>query len=123
MDLTTAITIFVIGSLAVLSLYYQIYVLAAETKIESTIVAYMTEICEEIDLLNYEDVDTEEEIKSNVIDKVKVPEQYKITTTVDKYIDENSSAQDLVERISFKIEYTVANSKNSYTISKIKVKE
>lgn len=122
-DLTTALIIFIIGSVSVLNLYYQIYTLTVKTKIESTIIGYMTEICEEIDLRNYEDVDTPQDIQSNVIDKAKVPEQYKIKTTVDKYNEDNSEAEDIVERINFLIEYKVGNSNNSYTISKIKVRE
>ena len=60
-DYVTSIIILILGSVAVLTMYLGIYKTMAKTKIDEAIIGYVTEICETIDLNNYEDVDTKEE--------------------------------------------------------------
>lgn len=119
-DLTTALIIFIIGGVSIVTLYYNIFLLTAKIKIESTIIACLTDICETIDLLSYEEVDTVEKIKTNVIDQANVPSQYTINTEIDNY---SGNFDNSIERITFIINYQVGNSNSSYTINKIKVKE
>ena len=112
-----------LGSIAVLAMYLGIYKTMAKTKIDEAIIGYVTEICETIDLRNYEDVDTKEEI-NQLIQTVKIPSNYNVVCeNIIKYAEENSSNQDVVEKVNLRIKYTVDNTERDFTISKMKVKE
>ena len=122
-DYATAIIILMLGSIAVLAMYLGIYKTMAKTKIDEAIIGYVTEICETIDLRNYEDVDTKEEI-NQLIQTVKIPSNYNVVCeNIIKYAEENSSNQDVVEKVNLRIKYTVDNTERDFTISKMKVKE
>lgn len=123
-DYVLAIIIFVIGSVAVMGLYLSIYMNMAKIKIDETIIGYITEVCEQIDLLNYEEVDTQSEI-NDMISQMDIPLQYSVVCdSIEKFDNtENSENIDIVQRINIRINYTVDNIERNYLISKLKVKE
>ncbi|MBR3325160.1 MAG: hypothetical protein IKG14_03855 [Clostridia bacterium] len=123
-DYITAVIIFMIGSVTVLGLYVSNYKSMAKIKIDETIIGYITEICENIDLVNYENIDTQEEV-NQIIDSIDIPEQYIVEcASVEKYSNnELQDTLDLVMRINLRVRYSFDNLSRDYVISKIKVKE
>ena len=123
-DYVIATLIFLAGSVAVLALYYNIYVSVAKIKIEETIIGYVTEICEMIDLENYENVNSEEEIEE-LIAKANIPTVYSVYCSgIEHYNNYNSGDdRDIIERISININYDIEGTNRLYTISKVKIKE
>lgn len=122
-DVATGIVIFIIASTVILELYYQIYVHTVSIKIHETAIGYITEIFESIDLAQYDDVDTVEEIENNIIkDTIKSPYQYQVE--IDKYSEDVPESKDLVERITIKISYNINEKENrSFEMNKIKIRE
>jgi len=123
-DISTGIIVFIIGSVAVLGLYLTIYKSMARIKIDEMIISYITEICENIDLKNYEDVNTKQKIDS-LIAEVNIPEGYNIScdSIEESSIIANNDKSDVVKKINLKVEYKLNNETRDYIVSKIKVKE
>lgn len=125
-DIVTGLILFLIGTAAVLNLYLQIYKNSITLKINETILGYVTEIFEEIDLENYDDI-TDERV-DNIILAANIPEQYTITKTIAKYKDIVQAANglninDYVKRISLRIQYSIDDTNRDFTISKVKIRE
>jgi len=115
-DYITAVILFIFGSVAVLALYYNVYTLKVKIKIDETIIGYMTEICETIDLKQYEEVDTVQEI-TQIIQSAKIPSEYNVVCEgIENY-------KDSVEKIKFKITYTLKDITRDFELNKVKVKE
>jgi len=131
-DYMIAIAIFMIGAVTVSYLYINIYKLSAKVKIDEAVIGYITEICEQIDLISYENVSTVEqvndEIINNTLKNTPIKDLVKIECTeVEKFDEANTTEyKNYVERIHLKIiiKYESLN-KNTreYYINKIKVKE
>lgn len=121
-DYVVAIIIFMIGSVAVLGLYYNMYKTMSKIKIDETIIGYITEICEDIDLENYRDVDTEEEI-NEIIRSANIPEQYLVECIGIEKQNDTNEALDVVQKINIKVSYSYGDSNREYVIKKVKVKE
>ena len=131
-DYMIAIVIFMIGAVTVSYLYINIYKLSAKVKIDEAVIGYITEICEQIDLISYENVSTVEqvndEIINNTLKNTPIKDLVKIECTeVEKFDEANTTEyKNYVERIhlKIKIKYESLN-KNTreYYINKIKVKE
>lgn len=121
-DYVVAIIIFMIGSVAVLGLYYNMYKTMSKIKIDETIIGYITEICEDIDLENYRDVDTEEEI-NQIIRSANIPEQYLVECIGIEKQNDTNEALDVVQKINIKVSYSYGDSNREYVIKKVKVKE
>ena len=131
-DYMIAIAIFMIGAVTVSYLYINIYKLSAKVKIDEAVIGYITEICEQIDLISYENVSTVEqvndEIINNTLKNTPIKDLVKIECTeVEKFDEANKTEyKNYVERIhlKIKIKYESLN-KNTreYYINKIKVKE
>ena len=130
-DYMIAIAIFMIGAVTVSYLYINIYKLSAKVKIDEAVIGYVTEICEQIDMENYENVSTVDQV-DNVINKTLENSPIKglveiKCTEVEKFDEANKTEyKNYVERIhlKIKIKYESLN-KNTreYYINKIKVKE
>ena len=121
-DYITAIILFMISSVAILALYVNTYKEMAKIKVDETIIGYITEICENIDLVNYTNVDTQTKVEQ-LINEINIPEQYNITCdSIEKYNDA-TDASDLVLKINLRVNYSFDNLNRDYVISKIKVKE
>lgn len=127
-DYMIAIVLFMLGATMVSYMYLQIYKLSAKVKIDEAIIGYVTEICEQIDLENYENVSTVEQV-DNVINKTlentPIKDLVEIKCTeVEKFSEKYNVANDYVERIHLTIKYTSLNQNvRNYTINKLKVKE
>lgn len=124
LDYVIAILIFISGSVAALGLYLSIYTSMAKIKINETIVGYITEICETIDLEVYNTVDTKAEINT-LIGRANIPPQYKVECIgIDKYNGATEGEEnDVIEKINIKVNYEIDGNDREYIISKVKVKE
>ena len=123
-DYVVAIIIFVAGSVAVLGLYYNIYLSISKIRVDQRIIAHITEICEMIDLQNFENVDTVEEVDS-IIESAEIPENYYVKCIgIENY---NNYAQgderNCVERVNLLVSYSIDGYEREYTVSKVKIKE
>ncbi|MBR3134021.1 MAG: hypothetical protein IKG56_00990 [Clostridia bacterium] len=123
-DYVVALIVFLLGSVAVLGLYLNVYKTMSKIKIDETIIGYMTEICETIDLENYETVDSKDKVQA-LVDSVAIPNQYKVEcSSVDKYNNaREGEEQDIIEKINFRISYKIDDMQREYILSKVKVKE
>lgn len=125
-DIATGIIIIIISSTAILALYYQIYIHMVSIKIHETAIVYITDIFEQIDLADYDSVDTESEIKDSII-KNQIQEPYTYEIAVDKYIESSENTtqnKDIIEKITIKISYQINDKENrTFEMSKIKIKE
>lgn len=122
-DYITAIIVFMISSVAILALYISVYKNMSKIKVDETIIGYITEICENIDLVNYSNVDTQEKVNS-LINEIEIPEQYSVLCeSVEKYADEDNNSLDLVCKINLRVNYSFDSLNRNYVISKVKVKE
>lgn len=121
-DYITSIVVFMIGSVAILSLYVITYKNMAKIKVDETIIGYITEICENIDLVNYNNVDTTAEV-DQLISMIDIPNQYNVRCdSIEKYSDNNDEL-DLVFKINLRVSYSFDGLDRDYVISKTKVKE
>jgi hypothetical protein len=126
-DYMIAIVLFMLGATMVSYMYLQIYKLSAKVKIDEAIIGYVTEICEQIDMENYENVSTVEQV-NNVINKTlentPIKDLVEIKCTEVEKFSEKYNVNDYVERIHLTIKYTSLNQNaRNYTINKLKVKE
>lgn len=126
-DMVIGMIIFIIGAATILTLYLQIYKLTSKIKIDQTAIGYITEICEQIDLNNYEDITVEN--VNTIISNAKIPSNYEITCSnienySSNYKDETGNdIPDVVKKVFINVKYNFDNYSRNYQVSKIKVKE
>lgn len=125
-DVSVGLILFLIGTAAVLNMYVQIYKNSTMLKINETILGYVTEIFEEIDLENYDDI-TNQRVEE-IISAAKIPSQYTVTKTITRYKDlveavTDNTVNDYVKKITLKVQYSIDDVQRDYTISKVKVRE
>lgn len=126
-DFVMGMVIFIVGAAAILQLYLQIYKFTARVKINDTILGYVTEICEQIDLVNYDDITVENVQK--MITNAKIPSNFTVNCLgVEKYSDDFKDANekeipDIVEKVYLNVSYKFDNKDRNYEITKLKVKE
>ncbi len=127
-DIATGILIFTIACVVVVGMYYQIYTTTVETKVHQIAISCITEICEKIDLEDYDKI-TEQRIEE-MIEESGINEYFNrekndsyIVYTLTNYKQETGVEEDLVKKINFTIVYTVGNNKNTIPINKIKIRE
>lgn len=118
-DFATGLVIFIIGSVALITMYVNMYTLMVRLKANQVAIGYITEICEEIDAENYSQATDTNRLNTIISACVKEKDLYTIVPTVTKY----KPTDDVVAKISLKVKYTVGNKEMNYTINKIKVKE
>lgn len=123
-DLTTGALIFILFTSVVFSLYLQIYKLSALVKIHEEAMGYIILICEDIDMQNYQSTENLDQYKTQVMERISLPSnKYTLSLSKVKYTDTNSTAQDLVKRITISIKYNFDNEDREIKVNKIKVKE
>lgn len=123
-DLTTGALIFILFTSVVFTLYLQIYKLSALVKIHEEAMGYMILICEDIDMQNYQATENLDQYKTGVMQRISLPSnKYTLSLSKVKYTDTNSTAQDVVKRITISIKYNFDNEVREIKINKIKVKE
>lgn len=123
-DYVIAIIVFISGAIAALGLYLSVYTNMAKIKVNETIIGYITEICEAIDLESYENVNTQAKINT-LIGSVNIPSQYNVQCIgIEKYKDSIAGDEnDIIEKVNIKVNYEIAGNEREYLISKVKVKE
>ena len=126
-DMVIGMIVFIIGAATILTLYLQIYKLTSKIKIDQTAIGYITEICEQIDLNNYEDITVEN--VNTIISNAKIPDNYEFTcSNIENYSSKymqstGNEIPDVVKKVYINIQYNYDNYSRNYQVSKIKVKE
>lgn len=126
-DMVIGMIIFIIGAATILTLYLQIYKLTSKIKIDQTAIGYITEICEQIDLNNYEDITVEN--VNTIISNAKIPDNYQFTcSNIENYSSKymqstGNEIPDVVKKVFINVKYNFDNYSRNYQVSKIKVKE
>ena len=126
-DMVIGMIVFIIGAATILTLYLQIYKLTSKIKIDQTAIGYITEICEQIDLNNYEDITVEN--VNTIISNAKIPDNYEFTcSNIENYSSKymqstGNEIPDVVKKVYINIQYNYDNYSRNYQINKIKVKE
>lgn len=123
-DIATGTLIFMLFTSLIFTLYLQIYKQTALIKIHQNAMGYIIEICEDIDMKNYKDIENLEAYKNSLIAELGIDvNKYNLTLTQEKYIDTHSDAQDIVKRIKISIKYIFDNEERQIEVNKIKVQE
>ncbi len=120
-DITISIIIFIMGAAVIFNLYQKLYEISVEYKANEIIIGYLTEICEEIDYENYDNI-TQDRV-NEIIKLAEIPSQYKITYTIKNYKEENAKAEDDVKKVIMKVEYNIGNQNRNFIFPKTKVRE
>lgn len=124
LDISTGALIFMLFTSIIFTLYLKIYEQSSIIKIHQVAMGYAIQICEDIDLEDYETTENLEEYKNNIISKIDFPvDKYELTLKQEKYIDTHPEANDIVKKIIINIKYTFDDQERSIEIKKIKVKE
>ena len=123
LDISTGALVFMLFTSIIFTLYLQIYKQSSLIKIHQDAMGYIIEICEDIDLKNYSEIENLEEYKNYIINKINLPvDRYTLTLEQEKYIDSYPEADDIIKRIIVKIKYTFDNEERTIEIKKKKVK-
>ena len=100
----------------------------AIAKIHEVTIGCVTEIFEQIDLENYDDI-TDTKVQS-LIEQSKINQYFDesrnhstITYTIEKYSDEIESAEDIVKKIKITVTYSVNGQEREFKMNKIKIRE
>lgn len=124
LDIALGALILMMFTSLIFSLYLQIYKQTSLIKIHENAMGYLIQICEDIDIKEYEETENLEEYKNQIIQTINIPkDKYTLLMYQEKYIDQNPKAQDLVKKITVKITYNFDGEDRTITIKKIKVKE
>lgn len=124
LDISTGALIFMLFTSIIFTLHLQIYKQSSLVKIHQDAMGYVIQICEDIDLEDYEATEDLEEYKNNIISKINLPlDRYTLTLQQEKYIESHPEAEDIIKKIIINIKYTFDDEEKSIEIKKIKVKE
>lgn len=124
LDVATGALVFILFTTVILTLYLQIYRQSAIIKIHEEAMGYIIEICEDIDMRNYGELEDINEYKDTIIATIGLPvDKYNLYITQEKYIDTHPDAKDIVKRIKINITYNFDGQDRSIEVNKIKVKE
>lgn len=123
-DIATGAIVFILFTSTIFAIYLQIYKQSALVKIHEDAMGYIISICEDIDLKKYEDTEDIVQYGNTIIQAINLPtDKYTLELRKEKYIDVNSSAQDLVKKIKISLKYNFDNEERTIQVNKIKVKE
>ncbi len=124
LDITTGAIVFFLFTTLIFTLFLQVYEQSALIKIHQQAMGYIVQICEDIDLQDYNATEDLQEYKEYIIKEIGLPEEnYDLTLGVEKYIETHPNAQDLVKKITVNIKYTFDAEERSIEVKKIKVRE
>lgn len=124
LDVATGTMIFILFTTVILTLYIQIYKHSAIIKIHENAMGYIIQICEDIDMKNYGEIEDLQEYKNMLIALINLPEdKFKLSLTQEKYIDKHPDAQDIVKKIKISLTYNFDGQDREISVNKIKVKE
>lgn len=124
LDITTGAIVFFLFTTLIFTLFLQIYKQSSLIKIHQQAMGYIIDICEDIDLQDYNFTEDLQEYKNYIIDEIGLPQDnYNLTLSVEKYIETHPNAEDLVKKITVNIRYTFDGEEKSIEVNKIKVRE
>lgn len=123
-DITTGAIIFFLFTTLIFTLFLQIYKQSALIRIHQNAMSYIIDICEDIDLQDYDYTEDLQEYKDYIVSQIGLPtDLYNLTLSDEKYIDSHADANDIVKKITINIKYTFDDEERSMEIKKIKVRE
>lgn len=124
LDVATGALIFILFTTVILTLYVQIYKQSAIIKIHENAMGYIIQVCEDIDMREYGEIENLQEYTNLIIAQIGLPvDRYTLTLSQEKYIDTHPEAQDIVKRITVSIRYNFDGQDRQIDVNKIKVKE
>ena len=143
-DLTIAVIIIIMFISLITTIFYNLYISSNGTKRNTQATAYITQLFEEISLMDYDNV-TEDNlltkisnldlnssgVKQNIISGKKVSDAntlitpYKMEIQVQNYneIPGNESKQDVIKIIQATVKYNIGSKEETITIKRLKTKE
>ena len=120
-DIVVAMIILTLFVGVIGSLYYQIAYHNAAIRMNAMAVNYAVKIAENIDKITYEEV--EETLNEVLKIDFEIKEAFNPTMKVENYNEEDLSKEDIIKKVTIKIDYNVMDESRSYEIIKLKIKE
>lgn len=120
-DIVVAMIILTLFVGVIGSLYYQIAYHNAAIRMNAMAVNYAVKIAENIDKITYEEV--EETLNETLKIDFEIKEAFNPTIKVENYNEEDLSKEDIIKKVTIKIDYNVMDESRSYEIIKLKIKE
>lgn len=119
-DLIIAISIFVLFSTLIGTLFVSIYKIQVKSQVQEIITLYAVQILEYIDKISYDDVN--EQLATNVKKIFKIPSSLNITINIENY--EKNEQETYIKKVRVNIEHNKPNSEHeNIAIVKLKIKE
>lgn len=119
-DLAVAIIILILFAGTIGGIYISILTVQAETKIDSIVTVHAIKILEDIDRIDYEDV--QNGMEENYQNKFNIPSNMTLHIDVSNYEPEANS-KDLIKNVKVTIDYSFRGNEKQFVIESIKVKE
>lgn len=127
-DITVGIILFLLASSVIFTLFHNIYMTVIEIKIHEVAVGVITDIFENIDLENYENL-TETKLQKIINDSNAknyfnlIQDKSKVEYKIEKYSDINPNAEDIVKKIKIVVNYKINGISKKISMNKIKIRE
>ena len=120
-DIVVAIIILTLFVGVIGSLYYQIAYHNAAIRMNAMAVNYAVKIAENIDKITYEEV--QETLNDTLKTEFEIKEAFNPTIQVENYNEEDLSKEDIIKKVTIRIDYNIMDESRSYEIIKLKIKE
>lgn len=119
-DIVLSLMILIIGVSTIFTIYMRIFQLVTEMQVNNAIIGYVTEICETIDLKDYDNITIENvnTIIEKVLEDNNLSSDY--LTIICNDVREQS---DNIKKVTIDINYTINNHTREYQFYKTKIKE
>ncbi len=101
--------------------FYQIYKHNISIRINAIAVDYAIKIFEDIDKMQYEEV--ENNLNNNLRENYDIKDNYQINLVVQNYNQEDKTKEDIIKIITLNIKYKSVDESETYTVKKLKIKE
>lgn len=116
-DIVIAVTALILFAGAVGTILYQSYQNNIQVRTHAEATAYLTQILEYVDEVEYGEVN--EQFSQVINDNLSIPDQYTIKITIEPLKEK----ADIIKKVTIQLSYDSIQGKDSMTMSKIKVKE
>ena len=121
-DVVIALIILTIFTGVIGNLIYQIAYNNAALRVNAIAVDYAVKEAEYIDKIAYEDVQTSNE-KITQINGEDVLDAFTVKLDVEDYKGNDETKQDIIKKVTIKVNYNILKDEKSYKIEKLKIKE
>ena len=119
-DLVVALSIFVIFTGIIGSLFYSAYKINMQVKMSGNAMYYAMQILEDIDKIPYDQVTNG--MEESYISKYSITSGFSLEIDVSNY-NEGNSKEDLIKKVKLTITYDLAGNTEEIVVNRLKVKE